>query len=226
MFALSNHARAIRSMALAATAALGLSACGPYDGYGYSGVNVGYGTGYYDDGYGSSYYGSGYGNNYSAGYGWYGDYYYPGNGYLVYDRAGRSQRWNGDQQRYFEGRRYAVRDREDRRDFRQFRRDGVQDRREFRTERRDDRQALRNGTITQEQFRTDRQADRQAYRAERRDDRREFRQDLRDRPGAGMNADRAERRALRQGGNEGLGGVNRIMDRQQRRAERRSERQR
>ena len=221
MFALSQHTRAIRSLALAATAALGLSACGPYDGYGYSGVNVGYGTGY-DDYASSSYYGGGYG----GGYGWYGDYYYPGSGYLVYDRAGRSQRWNGDQQRYFENRRYALRDREDRRDFRQFRRDGVQDRREFRTERRDDRQALRNGTITQDQFRTDRQADRQAYRAERRDDRRAFRQDLRDRPNAGGNYNRAERRALRQGGNEGLGGVNRLMDRQQRRAERRSERQR
>lgn len=202
------RARSLRSTVLAMSAALGLSAC---TGYGYSGVNVGYGSGgYYDSGYNSSpYFGSNYGGGYGGSYGWSGDYYYPGSGALVYDRGGRSYRWNQQQQRYWEGRRYALRDREDVRDFRNFRRDGRQDRQDFRTERGGDREQLRNGTITREQFRTDREADRLAYRGERRDDRRDFRRDLRDRPAAGV----------------GLGGMNR-EDRQQRRAERRANRPR
>lgn len=191
----------------ALAAGIGVSGCTGYDdGYGYGGVNVGYGSGYY---------GSGYGNDYAysnSGYGWYGDYYYPGNGYYVYDRQGRSSRWNGAQQRYFEGegRRYALRDREDVRDARRFEREGRRDNRDFVRERRDDRQALRNGTVTREQFRTDRQADREAFRTDRREDRREFRRDLRDRPAdgvrGGMRSDRGgavdagarqERRAAR-----------------------------
>lgn len=101
---------------------LGIGAAGCTDGYGYSGVNVGYasgyGDGYYGDGYGgygNGYGGNGYGGNgyYGAGYGgvgagyfgWYGDYYYPGNGVYVYDRYRRPYRWNDGQRRYWEGRR-------------------------------------------------------------------------------------------------------------------------
>lgn len=219
----SNRTRTLRTTAIAVVAALGLSGCSAYDtGYGYGGVNVGYGSSYYDSGYGGSpYYGAGYGNGYNSGYGWYGDYYYPGNGVYVFSRAGQSYRWNGDQQRYWEGHRYTLRDREDVRDYRNFRRDGRQDRREFRTERRDDRQAFRNGTVTREQFRTDRDADRQAYRAERRDDRRAFRQDLRD-----GNPRGPDPRGQEVGGrrNEGLGGLNRVIERQGRRGGRGGER--
>lgn len=171
---------------IALAAGIGLSGCTAYDdGYGYGGVNVGYGDPYYSSGYGYD----------NVGYGWYGDYYYPGNGYYVYDRGGRATRWNGAQQRYWEGRRYALRDREDVRDYRQFRREGRQDNREFVRERRDDREALRNGTVTREQFRTDRQADRETFRTDRRQDRREFRRDLRDRPadGTGVRTPRADR---------------------------------
>ncbi len=159
----------IKTAVLLAAAAIGLGGCTGYDsGYGYGGVNVGYAS----DGY--------YGGRYGSG--WYNDYYYPGSGYYVYDRGGRSYRWNGAQQRYWEGRRYNLRDREDVRDYRRFRRDATGDRREFVQERRDDRRALRSGEVTREQFRTDRQGDRRTYRAERRDDRRDFRRDLRDRP--------------------------------------------
>lgn len=80
---------------------LGTAAC-TEDGYGYSGVSVGYSSGgYYDDGY----YGRGYDPYYRAGsrsyFGWYGDYYYPGTGYYVYDRYRRPHRWNDGQQRYW-----------------------------------------------------------------------------------------------------------------------------
>ena len=175
-----------RTLVIALAAGLGLAGCTYNDGYGYGGVEVGYGTGrYYDDGYyDAGYYGGGYGGGYYGAaypsFGWFGGFYYPGNGIYVYDRGGRRHRWNDNQRRYWEGRRYTLRDREDRRDFRQFRREGIEDRRGFRAERREDRQALRDGTITREQFRADRQGDRQAYRADRRQDRREFRQDLRD----------------------------------------------
>lgn len=160
-----------RGAVLALVAALGLGACSGYDrGYGYGGVSVGYASsGHYGDYYGPS-------------YGWYKGYYYPGSGFLVYDRGGKSYRWNGAQQRYWEGRSYALRDREDLRDYRGFRRDSVDDRRAFVDERRDDRRAVRRGEVTREAFRADREADRRAFRGERREDRRDFRRDLRDRP--------------------------------------------
>lgn len=90
-------------------AGLGLAAC--TDGYGYSGVSVGYGSGgyyddYYDPYYGNGYYSSAYGDPY---WGWYGDYYYPGTGYYVYDRYRRPYRWNDSQRRYWESRRHDWR---------------------------------------------------------------------------------------------------------------------
>jgi hypothetical protein len=37
-------------------------------------------------------------------WGWYGDYYYPGTGFYVYNVHHRRIRWNDDQRRYWEGR--------------------------------------------------------------------------------------------------------------------------
>ena len=79
---------------LLAAAGVSLSAC-VYDDYGYGGISAGYGGGYYDDYYPGYY--PGY-----AGYGWYDGYYYPGNGYYVYDRGGRRHRWSDSQRRYWE----------------------------------------------------------------------------------------------------------------------------
>jgi hypothetical protein len=85
-----------------AAATLGLTACvddlyGPYgyDAYGYP---YGYGYGAYGYGYGG-YYGS-----YDP-FGWYGDYYYPGVGFYVYDSHRHPYHWNHDQQHYWMSRR-------------------------------------------------------------------------------------------------------------------------
>lgn len=158
---------------LAAAVTVGLAGCSSY-GRGYSSVGLGYGTG--------GYYAPGAFGGVGSGYGWYDDFYYPGTGYYVYNRAGQRTRWNDNQRRYWQGRQYTLRDREDVRDFRQFRREGVQDRRAFRAERAEDRAALRSGAVTRDQFRADRQVDRRAFRQDQRSDRRAFRRDLRDRP--------------------------------------------
>jgi hypothetical protein len=162
--------------ALAAAAAL----TGCTDGYGYSGVGVGYASNLYD------------GYAYSAGYGWYGDYYYPGSGVFVYDQYRRPYRWNAAQQRYWQNRAFAGRGgreyREDRREVRENWRDFRQDRRgddrAFRQDRRADRQAFRNGQLTREQYRVERRGDFRDYRREQRQDRRalrrENRRDIRD----------------------------------------------
>lgn len=86
-------------IAASAVVAGGLALTSCYeDGY-YGGVSVGYGSpGYYD-------YYSGYDGRWGDPYwGWYGDYYYPGSGYYVYDANRRPHRWNGDQQRYWQQR--------------------------------------------------------------------------------------------------------------------------
>lgn len=89
--------------ALALASGLALGGCAYDDGYGYGGVSVG--TGYYG-GYGGGYYDPYWGPaNYPGGYGWYDGFYYPGNGYYVYDRGGRRHRWSDGQRRYWEGRR-------------------------------------------------------------------------------------------------------------------------
>jgi hypothetical protein len=75
--------------ALAIAAVAGLTACSSSDygrhGYGYSrvGVGVGYAAPYY---------------------GWYDGFYYPGNGYYVYDRHGTRHRWRDSDRRHWEGR--------------------------------------------------------------------------------------------------------------------------
>ena len=109
----------LRTLALAATAALALSAC-HYGRYGHAGVSIGYG-GYYDD-YGDPYY-----DDYYAYYranpywGWYNGYYYPGTGIYIYDRYRRPYRWNDYYRSYWGGRHLYWRDRgdwDDRRGFR------------------------------------------------------------------------------------------------------------
>lgn len=144
------------------------------DGYGYSGVNVGYGTAGY---YGDPYYGGG-GVGYAgvpSYYGWYGDYYYPGTGVVVYDRYRRPHRWNGDQQRYWQGRRGGWGNREVRANWQDFGRDVRRERRDYRGDVRAQREAYRSGAITRDQFRDGR---RDAAREYRRDVRQDYR-DLR-----------------------------------------------
>lgn len=151
-------------LALIGGGALGVSAC--TDGYGYSGVSMGYGDGYYG---GDPYYGGGYGavgyGGLGSYYGWYGDYYYPGTGVYVYDRYRRPQRWSGDQQRYWQQRRYGWHDRDVRDNWRDFGRDVRNERRDYRGDIRDNRQAYQSGTITQDQFRQGRRDARQEFAA-------------------------------------------------------------
>ena len=80
---------------LAATASLG--ACSTYGGHGRTYASIGYSSGGHYP----------YSSRYSPYdyYGWYGDYYYPGTGYYVFDRSGHRHRWNDSQRRYWEGRR-------------------------------------------------------------------------------------------------------------------------
>ncbi|RZM31820.1 MAG: hypothetical protein EOP67_30990 [Sphingomonas sp.] len=140
---------------------VGLGVAGCTDGYGYGGGGIGYASDpYYGGGYGNGYY-DGYGGGYGAGYagvglgsyyGWYGDYYYPGTGGYVYDRNRRPHRWNGAQQRYWQGRRgnyrgagnwgnFARGNSPAARDYRQDRRGANRD---FRQGRREDRNQLRD----------------------------------------------------------------------------------
>src|SRR6476620_2666728 len=109
----------LRTAAIALAAGVGLGGCA----YGSLGVGAGYGGGYgnygygYDPyyggyggyggyGYGSPYGGLGYGYGYGSPYsGWYGDFYYPGTGYYVYDHHHHQHRWSDSQRQYWENRR-------------------------------------------------------------------------------------------------------------------------
>lgn len=79
----------IGTIALVIAAGVGASACVD-DGYGYrhgyTSVSVGVGGAY--DPY----------------WGWYGDYYYPGTGYYVYDQYRHPRRWTDGERLYWEGR--------------------------------------------------------------------------------------------------------------------------
>lgn len=95
-----------KTIAALVLAAASLGGC--YDGYGY-----GYGGGVYGGGgyWGDGLYGDGLAGGYGypgAGYGWYGDYYYPGTGVYVFDRSGRRFRrprdWHGDGRGWDHGR--------------------------------------------------------------------------------------------------------------------------
>jgi hypothetical protein len=85
----------LRTLAFAAVASIGLSAC-VYDDYGYGYGGYGYG------GYG---YGSYYDSYYPGYYGWYDDFYYPGIGLYVYDRSGHRRHWSDGQRQYWESHR-------------------------------------------------------------------------------------------------------------------------
>ncbi|HEX4735997.1 MAG TPA: hypothetical protein VH331_00385 [Allosphingosinicella sp.] len=100
----------LRNVLLIALGAAGLAACN--EGYGYGGMEVGYGARAYGPGYCDPYwedcygaYGYGYGGYGDPWWGWWGDYYYPGIGFYVYDRGGHRYRWNDNQRHYWEGRR-------------------------------------------------------------------------------------------------------------------------
>jgi hypothetical protein len=102
----------LRNVLLIAAGAAGLAACAD-EGYGgYGSMSVGYGPagGYCDPYRGDCYGGYGYGDYYGGDpwYGWYGDYYYPGVGFYVYDRGGRRHRWSDNDRRHWEGRRGAY----------------------------------------------------------------------------------------------------------------------
>jgi hypothetical protein len=91
-------------ISILAAGALALGGCA-YGDYGYGGGYGGYGGYYGDYGYGTPYSGYGYGYGAYDPFGWYGDYYYPGAGIYVFDRDRHRHVWNGDQQRYWSGRR-------------------------------------------------------------------------------------------------------------------------
>lgn len=96
--------RSFRTLAL--VAALGVTTTACVDDYGYGGLSVGYGSPGYYGGYGGYYDGFGdYGAFGSPYWGWFGDYYYPGTGYYVYDRYRRPHRWTDSQRNYWERRR-------------------------------------------------------------------------------------------------------------------------
>jgi hypothetical protein len=158
-------ARPIRAAVLAAAAALGLSACSTYDGYGYGG-------GYYRGGYALS--------DGGPFYGWYDDYYYPGSGHYIYDRRGHRRAMNQAQRRYWLSRAQNREDRQQiRQNYREFRSEQRGDRARFRAERQANREALRSGQIDRQQFRAERRSDRRAFRQERRSNARELRRENR-----------------------------------------------
>jgi hypothetical protein len=92
-------------LGLAGAATLALGGCYD-DGYGYGGVSAGagyYGNGYGYGGYDPYYDGFGYGG-YPA-YGWFDGFYYPGNGYYVYNRGGQRFRMRDRDRQHWQGRR-------------------------------------------------------------------------------------------------------------------------
>lgn len=92
---------------LAAAGLAGAAALASCTDYGYGGSRVAVG---YNAGWGDPY------------WGWYGDYYYPGTGFYVYDSNRRRVRWNDAQRGYWEARRGNWRgDRRWRSNWREFR---------------------------------------------------------------------------------------------------------
>lgn len=124
----------IRTIALLAATATGLSACTIYDGYGTGAYGDRYANKAYPDecydkegylyegcedagyiarngyGYGSIFYH----NNYGP-YGWYDGFYYPGYSSYIYDRRGRRHSWGNRHRRHWEGQRHARRGQDGRR---------------------------------------------------------------------------------------------------------------
>jgi hypothetical protein len=160
-----------RSILVGLSSALAIGGCAYGDLGGYGGLSVGIGSGgYYDDYHDrGSYYG---GHDAYPRYGWYDGYYYPGYGYDVYDRVGRSLAMRAQDRLYWLERRRDIR--EDRRDARRARRgDGRDERLERRAER---------GTWTEEQRRhwAAQHPDRREARSQRREERRDVRAEPRE----------------------------------------------
>lgn len=91
--------RKVAGLLLAGLATAALGGCAYDAEYGYAG---GYGPGPGAYAYGpeyDAYYGDP--SFYGAGWGWYGDYWYPGSGVFVYDRYGHGRRWSGREQSYW-----------------------------------------------------------------------------------------------------------------------------
>jgi len=201
----------IRLIGLALVAGLATAACN--DGYGYGGVSAGYGSGgYYGPAYGYGDVGyPGYGGYGGYGYapsyfGWYGDYYYPGTGVYVYDRYRRAHRWNGVQQRYWQGRRGGIANAQVRSNWADFRRDYRNERRDYRGDLSANRQAYRAGTIDRDQFRQGRRDARREFRSDVRQDARELRRDNRAARGFGPGRQGSTVRSAPGGGGARFGG--------------------
>lgn len=148
----------MRTIAVAALAPALLGGCYMNDGL-YGGVSVGAGDYYGGDYYGRSPYGyDPYGGYYGGhGYGWYDNYYYPGNGRYIYDRSGRRHAMREQDRAYWQQRREA---RGDRPEERLERRQDRFERRQDRIERRDRQAAVDPAVIER------RQARREARRSE------------------------------------------------------------
>jgi hypothetical protein len=91
----------ILATGLAGAATLALGGCYD-DGYGYGGVSVGAGS-VYGGGYGYDPYYDGYGYGGYPAYGWFDGFYYPGNGYYVYDRGGRRFQMRDRDRQHWQG---------------------------------------------------------------------------------------------------------------------------
>lgn len=95
----------VLSIGLLALAAVGVSACADQYAYGRAPGYDNYAVGGYDQYWGDPY---GYRNvpvgYVGTGFGWYGNYYYPGNGAYVYDRRGARRAWNNNQRAYWQPR--------------------------------------------------------------------------------------------------------------------------
>lgn len=170
----------IRNLAVLVAAPVLLAGC-MYNPYGSDGGDYGYDDGYYGNG-GGGYYGAA-----SVGHGWYDNYYYPGNGYYVYDRAGARHRMRDQDRRHWLERREARAERrDDRREVRADRREERVERREERVERRAARPAPDAATVQRrEQRREARQEARQGGGVFNREARQAVRNAVRSRSGAG-----------------------------------------
>ena len=136
----------IRTMAVVALAPVLLGGCYMSDGL-YGGLSVGAGDYYGGNPYGYDPYGGYYGGH---DYGWYDNYYYPGSGGYIYDRAGRRYAMRQQDRAYWLQRREA---RADRRDDRLERREDRAERRQERIERRASRPAADPAVVERRQER-------------------------------------------------------------------------
>ena len=180
-------ARPVRTALIMFAASAGLAGCANLGSYG--GVSVGYGSPY-GYGYDPYYYGSRYGYGYGYGgpygympaywgahnsyYGWYGNYYYPGTGFYVYDRIGKRHRWSDAQRRYWQSRIAAIKDRRQvRENWSEFRRQRASA--TVVSDQPSQPRVLRERSLARQQANVERQQARQEAREARRSERQEAR---------------------------------------------------